>query len=160
MLVYILCVVICLVTDTEQSQWSDWQMRRSRAVTGDFGAGTHTVPCHSSIIFYYPTQPNHHTTLALHWLFYDDWVSRCTGLFETQIFTKPQWKWPYINQPHTHSFLSLMWNAVKETHKPCPQLHSLRSNISTCLEAAENVPLALNLKQFAAIHNILLRTAQ
>lgn len=29
-----------------------------------------------------------------------------------------------------------------------------------CLEAAENVPLALNLKQFAAIHNILLRTAQ
>lgn len=36
----------------------------------------------------------------------------------------------------------------------------LRSNISTCLEAAENVPLALNLKQFAAIHNILLRTAQ
>lgn len=125
MLVYILCVVICLVTDTEQSQWSDWQMRRSRAVNGDFGAGTHTVPCHSSIIFYYPTQPNHHTTLALHWLFYDDWVSRCTGLFETQIFTKPQWKWPYINQPHTHSFLSLMWNAVKETHKPCPQLHSL-----------------------------------
>lgn len=74
---------------------------------------------------YYFLLPNHHTTLALHWLFYDDWVSRCTGLFETQIFTKPQWKWPYINQPHTHSFLSLMWNAVKETHKPCPQLHSL-----------------------------------
>lgn len=73
-------------------------MRRSRAVNGDFGAGIHTVPCHSSIIFYYPTQP---PTIALHYHCTDCFMM--TGLAGVLDYLRPR-----FSPSHSESGLTLI----------------------------------------------------